>query len=82
MTDEGGLRMYEFWKRNQPYWGALPEDDPTRRRPDISLAKQHLDWSPTIDLREGLAQTIDWFRSINVDEYRPPTPNFSSGQRR
>ncbi len=54
----------------------LPEDDPTRRRPDISLAKARLDWQPTIALREGLQRTIDWFRSIDLSHYRPPTPNY------
>ncbi|MCA9130632.1 MAG: SDR family oxidoreductase [Planctomycetales bacterium] len=54
----------------------LPADDPTRRRPDITLAKKKLGWEPTITLREGLEKTIDWFRSIDLDHYRPPTPNF------
>ncbi len=54
----------------------LPADDPTRRQPDITLAKKHLHWEPTIPLREGLAKTIEWFRGIDIDEYRPPTPNY------
>jgi UDP-glucuronate decarboxylase len=54
----------------------LPADDPTRRQPDITLAMKHLDWKPTIPLREGLAKTIEWFRGIDIDEYRPPTPNY------
>ncbi|MCA9150751.1 MAG: hypothetical protein KDA92_15680, partial [Planctomycetales bacterium] len=54
----------------------LPADDPTRRRPDISLAKERLDWTPTVPLEAGLRKTIEWFRTINVDDYRPPTPNF------
>lgn len=54
----------------------LPADDPTRRRPDITLARKHLDWSPTIPLREGLVKTIEFFRSIELSHYRPPTPNF------
>ncbi len=54
----------------------LPADDPTRRRPDIALAKKHLDWQPTVTLREGLAKTIQWFQSIDLSHYRPPTPNF------
>lgn len=54
----------------------LPADDPTRRRPDITLAKEKLDWSPTIPLEEGLRATIEWFRSIRLQDYRPPTPNF------
>lgn len=54
----------------------LPQDDPTRRKPDISLAKAKLGWEPTIKLREGLQRTIEWFRSIDLGHYRPPTPNY------
>jgi dTDP-glucose 4,6-dehydratase len=38
---------------------ALPTDDPQKRRPDITLAKERLGWEPTIALREGLQRTID-----------------------
>lgn len=41
----------------------LPMDDPQRRRPDISRAKELLDWEPKVPLAEGLKQTIDWFAS-------------------
>lgn len=54
----------------------LPVDDPVRRRPDITLAQERLGWTPQIALREGLQRTIDWFRSIEIEQYRPPTPNF------
>jgi UDP-glucuronate decarboxylase len=37
-------------------------DDPTRRRPDITLAKKHLGWEPKIPLREGLTRSIEYFR--------------------
>jgi UDP-glucuronate decarboxylase len=40
----------------------LPADDPKQRRPDIALAKQVLNWEPTIALQEGLARTVDYFR--------------------
>jgi UDP-glucuronate decarboxylase len=40
----------------------LPPDDPTRRRPDITLARQRLGWEPKVPLREGLARTIEHFR--------------------
>jgi UDP-glucuronate decarboxylase len=36
---------------------ALPLDDPTRRRPDISVARRELGWEPTTGLKDGLAQT-------------------------
>ncbi len=39
----------------------LPENDPTRRQPDISVAKEKLGWEPTIPLREGLQETIAYF---------------------
>ena len=42
----------------------LPEDDPTRRRPDISLAQGELGWSPQVELHDGLARTVDYFRSL------------------
>ncbi len=54
----------------------LPADDPTQRQPDISLAKKHLGWEPTVPLREGLKKTIDWFKSIDMNAYRAPTPNY------
>lgn len=40
----------------------LPPDDPKVRRPDITRAREQLGWSPTVDRREGLARTIDYFR--------------------
>lgn len=39
----------------------LPQDDPCKRKPDISLAKEKLGWEPKIQLREGLKKTIDYF---------------------
>jgi dTDP-glucose 4,6-dehydratase len=41
----------------------LPQDDPRRRRPDISKAKRLLGWEPTIDLRSGLRLSLDYFKS-------------------
>jgi UDP-glucuronate decarboxylase len=40
---------------------ALPTDDPTRRCPDISLARRELGWEPTTGLREGIERTIEYF---------------------
>ena len=40
----------------------LPSDDPTQRRPDITLAGKELGWQPTIPLSEGLERTIEYFR--------------------
>ncbi len=44
----------------------LPRDDPKRRKPDISLAKEKLDWEPKVPLREGLLKTIDYFKSKDL----------------
>ena len=42
----------------------LPSDDPRQRRPDISLAREKLGWQPKIELAEGLAHTIAYFRAL------------------
>lgn len=45
------------------YTTKFPADDPARRRPDITQAKNLLGWQPKVGLAEGLEKTIDWFRS-------------------
>lgn len=45
---------------------SLPQDDPQQRKPDISLAKERLDWSPKIELSIGLQKTIEYFKSIKI----------------
>ncbi|MBW3022165.1 SDR family oxidoreductase [Candidatus Woesearchaeota archaeon] len=42
----------------------LPKDDPTRRKPDISLAKQKLNWEPVVPIDEGLKHTIEYFKEV------------------
>jgi UDP-glucuronate decarboxylase len=42
----------------------LPQDDPVRRKPDITLAREKLGWEPKIQIREGLPRTIDYFRNM------------------
>jgi len=42
----------------------LPQDDPLQRKPDIKLAAEKLDWSPIIDIKDGLTKTINYFKSI------------------
>jgi len=44
----------------------LPQDDPTRRRPDIGTAQTELGWGPTVALRDGLQRTVDYFRSLQA----------------
>lgn len=42
----------------------LPEDDPRQRQPNIDLAKEKLNWEPSINLKEGLSQTIAYFQKV------------------
>ena len=70
LGNPGEFTMLELAKQVMDLTGSdcpiehrpLPADDPTRRRPDISLAKELLGWEPTIPLREGLARTVAYFR--------------------
>lgn len=54
----------------------LPSDDPKQRKPDITLAKKWLNWEPKVPLSEGLVKTIEYFRSLDMRRFRPPTPNY------
>ena len=47
--------------RSTLVYKSLPEDDPVQRQPDITLARKTLDWSPTVELDEGLGETIRYF---------------------
>jgi len=42
----------------------LPENDPKQRQPDISLAKEKLEWQPSVSLEDGLKETINYFRAL------------------
>ena len=42
----------------------LPQDDPKRRKPDITLAKENLGWEPKVCLKDGLQETIAYFRKL------------------
>jgi dTDP-glucose 4,6-dehydratase len=44
------------------------EDDPQRRCPDITVARERLGWQPRIPYRQGLAQTVEWFRAHASDD--------------
>lgn len=54
--------------RSSIVFRPLPSDDPTRRRPDIALARTVLGWEPTVELDEGLSRTIDYFRQLHAGE--------------
>ena len=50
--------------RSAIVYKPLPADDPRRRRPDISLARERLGWTPRVSLKEGLKQTIAYFEAV------------------
>ncbi len=54
---------------SQIVYESLPSDDPKQRQPDISLAKQALNWQPTVELQEGIVKSIDYFREVVADRY-------------
>lgn len=54
----------------------LPADDPTRRKPDITRARRILGWEPKVDLETGLTRTVEWFQSVDLGNFRAPTPNY------
>src|SRR5213079_2488517 len=54
----------------------LPADDPVQRQPNIDLARQKLGWEPKVQLREGLMKTIEYFKGLDLDQFRAPTPNY------
>ena len=47
-------------------FAPLPTDDPTRRRPDITLAREVLGWAPEVDLRTGVTRLVEWYRTERV----------------
>jgi dTDP-glucose 4,6-dehydratase len=55
----GGTSELEFHPR--------PVDDPNRRRPDITRARELLSWEPLVSAEQGLAVTVDWFRTHSTD---------------
>ena len=55
--------------RSKLSYHELPEDDPKVRQPDISKARELLEWEPKVSLEEGLARTLDWFRPrVSVED--------------
>ncbi len=48
------------------------QDDPSQRQPDITLARNALQWEPKVDVRDGLRETVDWFRErVSVAQFAP-----------
>ena len=50
--------------KSQIIYKELPQDDPRRRKPDIALAKEKLNWEPKVKIEEGLKKTIEYFKYI------------------
>ena len=58
----------------------LPQDDPRQRRPDISLAREKLEWNPTVSLDEGLIPTIEHFRELAAPQRADLRPSTNGGR--
>jgi UDP-glucuronate decarboxylase len=56
--------LAETGSRSEIVFEPLPMDDPTQRKPDISLAKKILDWEPKVDLTDGLRETVRYFDGL------------------
>jgi UDP-glucuronate decarboxylase len=58
-------KIIEFTEsKSKIVYEPLPADDPMQRKPDITLAKEKLNWEPQIKLDEGLQRTIDFFKTV------------------
>ena len=75
LEEHGDQPRAEFI-RVQCALARLPQDDPTQRKPDITIARTRLGWEPKVPLRDGLIRTIESMRRLNFEDYRPPTPNY------
>ena len=76
MKELAELVVQMVGSKSRLVYRPLPADDPVRRQPDITLARKRLGWQPTVELREGLAKTIAYFKGLDLNEFRAPTPNY------
>jgi len=58
------------WSKSELTFHPLPEDDPLRRRPDVTKAKDILGWQPKVPLEYGLERMIEWIKAQTVDTHR------------
>lgn len=63
MLDLANIIIQLLGSSSEIVFKELPQDDPHRRKPDISLAQDKLGWTPSVGLKEGLTRTIDYFKS-------------------
>jgi dTDP-glucose 4,6-dehydratase len=68
--------------RSEITFVARPEDDPTVRQPDITLARGLLGWEPAVDLDDGLERTIEWFRTHHFPVPPRTNPTWPAGELR
>lgn len=54
--------------RSEMTFYPLPEDDPLRRKPDIAKAREKLGWGPKVSLEDGLARTIEWYKTAELEK--------------
>ena len=66
VLDLAKMTIAQLGSRSALVRSPLPADDPVRRKPDISRAEEILKWRPEIPIEEGLARTIEYFRSIDI----------------
>ena len=64
MLEIADLILSKIETNSKIIFKELPQDDPTKRNPDITKAKQYLHWEPKIALSEGLDRTIDYFKRL------------------
>ena len=64
IEDLAKLIIQETNSKSKIIYKELPKDDPSRRKPDISLAKDKLSWVPIVGIKEGLLKTIEYFEGI------------------
>ncbi len=65
MLELAGKILKITHSKSKVVFKPLPQDDPVRRRPDITLAKEKLNWQPKVGLEEGLGRTIEYFKSLS-----------------
>lgn len=64
MVELANLVIQETKSKSQIIFEPLPSDDPKQRRPDISLAKSILKWTPAIQIEEGIKKTTEYFKGV------------------
>lgn len=64
MLELAEMIIYIVGGKSKLVFSPLPADDPKQRQPNISLAKERLNWEPKVDLKEGLEKTINYFKNI------------------